>query len=69
MQSFNRQLQRSTCDDQQAWTLKDKEETIQKVQKDQQRAKCSNWEEISETPKKQEKEENIEEASDYIWRK
>ena len=54
MQSFYRQLQGSTCNGKQAQTEKEKE---------QQRAKCSNWEEVSKNCKEQEQEENGEETS------
>ena len=71
MQSFYRQLQGSTCNGQQAQT--EKEETLQELRKEQQRAKCSNWKEISEICEKQKKEENREGASalsrkaDFEW--
>ena len=71
MQSFYRKLQGSPCNGQQAQT--EEEETFQKLQKEQQRAKCFNWKEIPEICQKQEKEENGKEASalstntDFGW--
>ena len=73
MQSFYRQLQGSTCNGQQTQT--EKEETLQKLRKEEQRAKCFDWEEISEISEEQEKEEHGKRASalsrnvDFGWRK
>ena len=61
MQSFYRQLQEFMCNGQQAQT--EKEKTLQELRKEQQRAKFSNWKEISEICQKQEKEENGEGVS------
>ena len=55
-------MKRSTCNGKQTKT--EKEETLQELRKEQQRGKCSNWKEISEICKKQEKEENREGSSD-----
>ena len=56
MYSFYGQLQRFMCYGQQAQTKI--EEEFQELLKEQQRAKCSNWEEIQKFHEKQEKEEN-----------
>ena len=71
MQSFYGQLQRSMCCGKQAQT--EEIEKFQELWKEQQRAKCSNREEIWEVCKTQEKEEDRKRASalstnaDFRW--